>query len=122
MGAGASEPKKHVNDYPKRVSPYVAKKYTGDLFNQTTFDKHVTDDKRWMVGLIAGIDEKIEEVEELIAELREGAVTTKRNQEIADAEEEKDGDANAPEDDTTNGTPHADLFKTTLLDPLGSPD
>ena len=64
----------------------MAKKYTGDLFNQTTFDKHVTDDKRWMVGLIAGIDEKIEEVEELIAELREGAVTTKRNQEIADAE------------------------------------
>ena len=89
MGAGASEPKKHVNDYPDRISPYVAKKYTGDLFNQTVFDKHVTEDKRWIVMLIAGLVEKMEEVQQVIDELRDMPVTTKRSQEIADLEEEK---------------------------------
>ena len=90
MGNGASEPKKNVNEYSKRISSFLARRYTGDLFNQSIFDKHVVEDKRWLVGLIAGIQEKIEETQQSIDELKEEAVTTKRKEEIAALEEEKE--------------------------------
>ena len=90
MGNGASEPKKNVNEYPKRISSFLARRYTGDLFNQSIFDKHVVEDKRWLVGLIAGIQEKIEETQQSIDELKEEAVTTKRKEEIAALEVEKE--------------------------------